>query len=717
MLEDIHWIDEASHQLIEFLLPLVNRVPLALLLVYRPERAKSRWQIREKALRDLPHCSLEIDLHALSTDQSLTLVRNLVKLEHWPLDVQQLILERTEGNPLYVEEMIRALVDDGMLTQAENGEWRMNDRVDASRLPDTLEGVMMARLDRQDEPCRWTAQVASIAGRIFSFDVLLHSLTENSADVNPCLLKLQQAEIVREMQRAPELIFAFHHALMQEVCYNSLLARVRRVYHCRIALYLEAKRGDGESNDSLIAHHAYLGQDWPRAMQYQILAAQQERRLFANQSAISHLHKALESASHLPADEIREQRLISHAALGELLTTIGQYDRAEEHLTTARQLAVEQNDNAAEARACRWLARAHELRGDYPAAFEWIQQGLQVLQGEETTEVAELRLIAGLIHTRQGNYEGALDQCQPSLRIAEALGEMTVLARATNLLGHIARLRGQSSTAIEHFVRAFELYQSAGDIHGQLSHNQIANAYFNTGQWQPADDHYRQAREAFGLLGDVYNQAIANNNLGGIALNQGRLAEALEVYQEALNQMERIGGSLWALGVLHMNLGAVYVRRGDALTARQHLSTGQDYFERGNIRDFMPELRRHQAVVEVVAHDLNQAQAQGEQALSLARELAMRGEEGCSLRVLGEIAAAQNRLTEAENLLADSIAILTQVGDEYEIARSRLALAITQAAQNNPAKASAMLDQCIPVFERLEAALDLAAARQLQATL
>lgn len=183
----------------------------------------------------------------------------------------------------------------------------------------------------------------------------------------------------------------------------------------------------------------------------------------------------------------------------------------------------------------------------------------------------------------------------------------------------------------------------------RFSHNQIANAYFDTGQWQPADVHYRQAREAFSLLGDVYNQAIANNNLGGIALNQGRLAEALQVYQEALDQMEQIGGSLWALGVLHMNLGAVFVRRGDVPTARQQLSAGQDYFERGNSRDFMPELRRHQAEASLIANDLDKAQEQGQQALHLARELAMRGEEGCSLRVLGEIAAAQNRMGESES--------------------------------------------------------------------
>jgi tetratricopeptide (TPR) repeat protein len=229
----------------------------------------------------------------------------------------------------------------------------------------------------------------------------------------------------------------------------------------------------------------------------------------------------------------------------------GQYDHALEHLNSARAQAAECGDKDAEARACRWLARLHELRGEYPTAFDWIRQGLEILQGRETTEAAELLLIAGLIHTRQGNYEGALTHCERSLRIAQDLGQVTVLARAYNLLGHITRVRGNSAKAIESFQKAFELYESAGDIGGQaLAQNQIANAYYDISQWRDADHHYRQAREAFSLLGDVYNQAIASNNLGGIALNQGRLDDALADYQEALRQMEQISGSPWALGIL-----------------------------------------------------------------------------------------------------------------------------------------------------------------------
>jgi class 3 adenylate cyclase len=269
VLEDIHWIDQASQKLIEFLMPLVNRAPLMLLLLYRPERARICWQIHEKAAREYAHCAFEIALRPLGAAESRELLHNLVRAAHWPLEVHDLILDRTEGNPLYLEELIRALIDERKLVQDDSGQWQIGERLEAMQIPDTLQGVMMARLDRLEELSRWTAQVASIVGRIFAFDVLSHIVEENNAQLNGCLAGLQRHEIIRETQRAPELNYAFIHALMQEVCYHSLLGRVRRQYHRKIAEHLEASlaeatgRSEAANAYPLIAHHAFIAQDWP----------------------------------------------------------------------------------------------------------------------------------------------------------------------------------------------------------------------------------------------------------------------------------------------------------------------------------------------------------------------------------------------------------------------------------------------------------------------
>ena len=723
VLEDIHWIDQASTALLEHVMALVNRVPLMLLLVYRPERTKRCWQIHERVARAFAHCATDIALHRLEPADGQQLLSNLVGIEEWPDTMRELIFSRTEGNPLYLEEVIRALIDDQALVQDSSGVWHISSDLETITVPDTLQGVLMARLDRLEEPCRWTAQLASVVGRVFPFDVLAHVVPENGAKASRNLVRLQQHETVRETQRVPELVYTFKHALMQEVCYRSLLARVRRRYHCKIAEYLEtgrsAGRRDAESNIPLIAHHAFVGQDWARALRYQLLAGQQAKKFFANQGAIDHFEKALQSAEHLPLSETVRERQLVHGGLGELLTTTSRYETALEYLDEALSLAEERGDRDAQAFVCNQLARLYELRGEYPPAFDWIEKGLVALGGRETAEAAELLLRAGFINTRQGDYDQALDQSQRGLRIARGLGEIATLARAYNLMGHISRLRGSSAEAIEHFQRAFDLHQRAGDIHGQATmHNQIANAYFDLGQWQEAERHYCQAREIFDQIGDVYLCAVIANNLGGIARNQGRLDEALVFYREGLQALEQIGGSPWVLGVFHMNLGATFIRGGDVGTALRHLRTSQEYYEQAQARDFLPEMHRHFAEAALLAGKLGEAEAQGEKALGLARELEMRSEEGCALRTLGKLAAARGQVEEALQALGDhpggSVAILDEVGDEYEKAHSQLCLARVYASAGQPAAARAALDDCAGVFERLDAALDRQIARSLR---
>jgi tetratricopeptide (TPR) repeat protein len=270
--------------------------------------------------------------------------------------------------------------------------------------------------------------------------------------------------------------------------------------------------------------------------------------------------------------------------------------------------------------------------------------------------------------------------------------------------------------AIEDFQASYKLYERAGDIQGQaIAQNQMANAYFDTGRWQLAAENYRRAREAFDLLGDVYNRSFAENNLGGIALNQGRLDEALDFYHSALEALARIGGSEYVLGALHNNLGATYLRRNEIEAGRDHLYTSLHYFERTQSRDFLPELHRHLAEAALGAGEYAEAEARGLQALALARELTMRNEEGNTLRVLGQIHAAQQQWPEAEQLLNESLYALEEARDTYEAARTRLALAHVYCAHGRCEAARPWLEHCLEVFAQLEAQLDLSAARALQA--
>lgn len=737
LIEDVHWMDEASLGLTLALARAITSLPVVLALVHRPPLRDADRPLPE--LDRLPFAE-HLLLGELSPQGVAALVAHRLQGQPSPL-VLSLIQARAQGNPFFIEELLDTLREAGNLYRIEDGRWflagwmfealrqahglvktegRWTLAPDAPLssvqlgLPDSIHGIVLSRIDRLPEAHKLSLKVAGVIGRTFSFDVLAHA---HPLHASPRAL-LDQIEMLEERDFTlretppPTLTYCFKHNVTHQVAYETLLFTQRQQLHRAVGEVLEQLFPDAVAQ---IAYHAFLGQDWPRALRYQLLTGQHAQRLFANHEAIEHFRKALQSAENLAREETADQRQMIHAALGELLTSTGQYEPALEHLHQALALAVTLGDCDAQVRACRWLARLHELRGEYPPALDWIQRGLEALGTRETADAAELLAIAGLIQTRQGNYEHALEQGQRSLRIAARLGEKTVQGRASNLLGHITLLRGNSSGAIEFFHQALDLYEQAENIHGQaLAHNHIANAYFYRGQWPEADHHYRRAREIFSQIGDVYNRVIADNNLGGIARNQGRLDEALGFYRAGLRSLEQIGGSLWVLGVFHMNLGATFIRCGQIDTALQHLHTSQDSFSQAQARDFLPEMHRLFAEAALLAGDLSTASAQGRQALSLARELSMRAEEGNSLRVLGEIASARGEAGEAERRLGESLAVLEAVGDEYELARSQLSLACVFLMQGKREQGLEMLERCTAIFRQLDATLDLAVATALR---
>ncbi len=703
-IEDAHWLDADSYELLRVLVRNVGPYPFAVLLSgrYRDDGSRFTVDVDEGVVQGA------IDLNVLSTEVIRELAAQVLE---GPIagELADFLAEKTNGNPLFVEQLALDMRERDLLSIGNEG-WSVAGQ--DVEVPASISAVLIARLDRLAAQVKAVVQTAAVLGREFEIQVLSQILRDDQELPQ----KVKRAEAEQVWLALSEMRYLFRHTLMRDAAYDmQLQSRLQEMHALAGWAIEEVYAADLGPHYADLAYHYGMAGETEREFQYAKLAGEHAVAQFANQEAISYFNRALQSAARLDSVETSEQRQEIYLALGEVLTTTGQYEQAQVHLDQALGLAVERGDRDGEAHTCRWLAQLYELRGEYPTALEWIQRGLSILEVRETVEVAELLLIAGLIHTRQGDYDNALIRCQRALGIAEALDKVTTVARAYNLLGHIARLRGNNAEAIEHFQQSLYLYQQAKDMRGQaLAHNQVANAYSDLAQWREAEHQYQQARQIFDQIGDVYYRAFVDNNLGEIARTQGRLDEALEFYQAGLRSVEQIGGSLWVLGGFHNNLGATYIRRGDIDVARQHLQMAQEYFEQAQARDWLPELYCHWAEADLVAGKLSEAGARGQQALDLSQELEMRGEEGACLRVLGKVALAQQQFDRAEEYFQQSISMLSEVGDEYGQARSRLALAQLRVNQGDVVDALSDLDWSVPVFERLGAALDLAMAHELQ---
>jgi ABC-type oligopeptide transport system substrate-binding subunit/class 3 adenylate cyclase len=292
--EDMHWADPTSLELLESLLALTDRTSLLLVCVFRPVREHGSWGIREVAARDYGHRHTRIELEPLTTDESQVLVANLLRLEDLPLALKERMLEAAEGNPLYVEEIIRSLIDEEAIARDEaSGRWLATRAVSDIPVPETLEGVLLARIDRLQQDTRRVLQMASVIGRMFLYR-LLEALVQEERRLDAHLLALQREEMIRERARIPELEYIFKHQLTREAAYNGLLRRERRTFHRQVGEALEQLYPDRvEEQLGLLAYHWERTGDAEKAAEYLLRAGDQARILYAHREAIDFYQRAL----------------------------------------------------------------------------------------------------------------------------------------------------------------------------------------------------------------------------------------------------------------------------------------------------------------------------------------------------------------------------------------------------------------------------------------
>lgn len=300
--EDLHWADPSTLDALEHLLPLADRASVMLLLLFRLETDKGCWRVREKAAREFHHRFVEIELCPLSAAQSNELVDHLLAIAELPETTRQLILDRSEGNPFYLEEIVRSLIEQGALRR-EGDHWRATAQIEAVTIPDSLQALLLARIDRLEEEARRTLQLASVIGKSFLYR-LLQSIAECERELESQLAHLQQVDLVREKTRRPELEYMFKHSLTQQAAYDSLLLEQRRDFHRRVGLALEQLFAERrEEFYGLLAHHFDRAGDATKAAEYMLKAGDKLRHEDAQEEAIGYYRRAVELLEELGDDE------------------------------------------------------------------------------------------------------------------------------------------------------------------------------------------------------------------------------------------------------------------------------------------------------------------------------------------------------------------------------------------------------------------------------
>ena len=645
--EDIHWADSTSLEVLEHLLGLTDRLALLVICVFRPRREHDSWQLQETVARDYGHHHIHLRLDPLGAEESEVLVGNLLHLEALPQGLRDRILGQGEGNPFYVEEIIRSLINEGAIVEDEvTGHWQATQVIAKVQIPDTLQGLLMARIDRLQMETKRVLQMASVIGRVFLYRVL-DTIAEDERRLDDRLLTLQREELIRERARLPELEYIFKHELTREAAYNGLLKRERRVFHQKVAEALEQLFLEHiEKQVELLAYHWERAEELEKAIHYLLQAAERAARLYANEEAITLYTKAIELAGKDSLGIVSLTRL--HRGRGLVNERMGEFDQAHADHKITLKLARTAGEHQVEWQALLDMGRLWGSR-DYKRTRDYFEEALELSRRMDDPGV-----LAGSLNwmgnwfTNAENPLKAAEYHQEALDIVESLKDRRELANTLDLLG-VAHLMGSDLTAsVRYYNRAIALFRELNDrsrlvscLTGRAATTSML-AFLASSSAAPSPDATSDSIEALRIseeIGAVTGEAWAYWAQGMIHLVHGEFGQARRVLQKGLLIASEIGhreyvvGNRFSLGILNIELFAPNQARGqleNALSlagelrspAMTHLATGAH------------------AGACLMLDDLMSAQASLERVLSPQTPMDTLGKRYCWVR-RGELALAQ----------------------------------------------------------------------------
>ena len=455
--DDLHWSDPASVGLLLHLMPLVEQIPLLLLWAMRSEREAPGWQVKLTAETDYGHRYTEIALQPLSRADSDELVDNLLTLSELPPPLRARILDKTEGNPFFMEEVIRTLVESGIVTRDDTGQhWQATGTEEVIEIPGNVRALLTARIDRLEAGARRTLQLASVVGRSFYYRVLAR-VADASETLDGQLQTLQHAELIREANRVAELVYMFHHALTQEAAYSTILLKQRRTYHRQVGEALEMlfpeQRGELAGN---LAAHFYAARDFAKALDYYTDAGDRAFRLHASAEAVEHYSRAIACAGQVGASSKRLIHLYTRR--GRAYELSSRFGEALANYQELGQLVDELGDRALElaSLAAQCILRATQSSLYNPQEARKLAEQALLLSQELGDQVVEAKVLWGLLILESwsgGDPNKALAYGERSLTIARELGLKEQMAfTLTNLVTAnlaLSRLEAANQAVLE----------------------------------------------------------------------------------------------------------------------------------------------------------------------------------------------------------------------------------------------------------------------------
>ncbi len=552
--EDLHWADPSSVNLIEYLFTMAKFIPLMLICATRFDRQATFWQVRNKIIDERESDITELPLWPLTDHEGRQLITQMLKIDELPRDMEQVLLRRAEGNPLFLEEVLRGLIEQEVI-QYQSGQWRITRDITDMDVPDTLQGVFRERLDRLDDDVKRVLQTAAVIGRVFP-QFILKPMVDDPSILDRAIEELQTADLIKVVTDEDEPEYMFKHMITYEIAYNTMLLGQRQAMHKRIAdhmarLYFLI----GEQFAEHVAEHYSKSEVWDRAFKYLRRAAEAAAQSFFNREAVEFYTRALEIVPKIPAERFNQVELIDlHRGRAAILARLGEAQNAIKDYEAMLQQAKSLGDDHAELQSLNGIGTLH-ANSDFSSAAELFQKALQVARriGDQKG-IADTLNRLGEFYYNLGELDKATNYYNEAHSISVTVEADTSRIEAEDGLTVISLEKGNTSLAIQHYVDNIIPARRRLAYRGGLlrSLSNLLRAQVSTGNYQAADEILEEVEQLYQKSGDSYLAPLMNYHQALGQLYRGQFKGAHENLLEGLTiakkQQQRgwqVMGKMW----------------------------------------------------------------------------------------------------------------------------------------------------------------------------
>jgi predicted ATPase len=628
-LDDVQWADSATLNLLVHIARYIKGHRVLIICAYRPEEildvAGKPHMVREAMRRvDNEKVSEKVTLEGLKKGETRIFVSRLLEIKDIPEDLVEVLQDRTSGNPYFIEELVKGLVDQGIIVPKDR-RWTTRSRLKDLALPSSIKDVITRRLSRVEPRAMKTLERAAVIGKEFALDVLEAVTESKEEDLVDDLDLLVKSKILVEDTGKGRDGYKFTSTALHDAVYEGTSNVKRRMLHKKVAKALEDIFGKGSSEGVyILAHHYMMAKDQTNSVMYMARAGDLALRAFALEEATKHYRSALEFLGKSdPSPEQMAQKASILLSEGIIHSTIGELDSALKELDEVQTISAKTGDTMFQARAYFWLGKVFEQRSDIPSANEQFQKAFDISKGSSDTIGQSMAMqCLGMCHFRKGEYNKALEVLDLSEKLAEKAKDIGELATNTTLK---------------------------------------AGVYSELGDFVRSEENYKKAEELAKKDGDPYKIARIYNNWGDLRMREWRYTDALPILEKSLEPTKR-SGNLRLSGYAYGNIGECLVYTGELVKARPHIERAKAIFEKVDEKLMGSRMVMVEGVIHRKAKEWEKARECARKSIFVAEAINMPFAVGEYLMEFGITCREEGAISEARQVFERAIGIFKEIG-------------------------------------------------------